>query len=129
MLGKKLATFVEVDDTTPIQKLSVTEQLRLLLRRIANEDREQLRVEDAETVYQLQLKANLLEFIYKATETVRRGEHKSVTMAISSRFAPILDETLTAPAVAGFYTVTVDKPQVDFDIEYSIRVTLEVRSY
>lgn len=32
--GKKLCTFVDVDDSTPVQKLSVMDQLRVLLHQI-----------------------------------------------------------------------------------------------
>ena len=64
--SKKLFSFIEVTDDTPIQKLSFLEQLRVFVKRITNSDKEQLKAESAETVYILQLKANLLEFIHKA---------------------------------------------------------------
>ena len=129
MKGKKLFTFIEVDDNTPIQKLSLSEQLRVLVKRLTHDDKEQLRADDAETVYQLQLKANLLEFLHKATEKVRQGEHKSVTVAISSRFEPVLKDVLESASITAYYNVTVNKPDVEYDIEYFIRVTLEVKSY
>lgn len=129
MRGKKLFSFIEVDDNTPIQKLSVLDQLRLLVRNLTNTDREQLKTDSAETAYELQLKANLLEFLHKATEKVRNGEHRSVTVAVSSRFLPVLDEVLASPSISNFYTVSVFKPDIEFDIDYDIRVTLEVKSY
>ena len=55
--GKKLFSFLEVTEETPIQKLTVTEQFRLLVRKLTNSDREQLRADDAETVFQLTLQA------------------------------------------------------------------------
>lgn len=127
--GKKLFSFIEVTDDTPIQKLSFLEQLRIFVKRITNTDREQLKVESAETVYLLQLKANLLEFLYKATEDVRQGKHRSVTVSISSKFAPVIDEVLQTPSIAAYYNVSVKKPDIDYDIEYSILVTLEVKAY
>ena len=36
--GKKLFTFVEVDANTPIQKLSVLDQFRVLIKKMANDD-------------------------------------------------------------------------------------------
>lgn len=129
MRGKKLFTFVEIDDSTPIQRLSVSEQLRALVRRLAQDDREQLRAEDAETVYLLQLKADLLEFIYKATEKLRHGEHSSVTVSLSSKFLPVLDEVLGSPAITTYYTVSVSKPTIDYDVEYFFTMRLEVRAY
>ena len=129
MKGKRLFSFIEVAEDTQIQKLTITEQLRLLIKRLSGDDKEQLRVEDAETVYALQLKADLLEFLRKSTEKVRQGVHKSVTVSISSRFLPVLDEVLESPSISAYYTTTVRKPDIDFDVEYYITVTLEVKSY
>lgn len=129
MKGKKLFSFIEVDETTPIQKLSFSEQLRVLIQRLTNEGKEQLKADDAETVYQLQLKANLLEFLQKATEKVRQGEHRSVTVSVSSRFLPVLDEVLESTSIQAYYTYKVEKLDIEYDIEYFIQVTLEVKSY
>lgn len=129
MKGKKLFSFIAVDDNTPIQKLTFSEQLRVLVQRMTSEGKEHLKADDAETVYQLQLKANLLEFIQKATEKVRRGEHKSVTISVSSKFLPVLDDVLESSSISTYYTYIVDKPEIEYDIEYFIQITLEVKSY
>ena len=129
MKGKKLFSFIAVDDNTPIQKLTFSEQLRVLVQRMTNESKEQLKADDAETAYQLQLKANLLEFLHKATEKVRQGEHHSVTVAVSSKFLPVLDDVLSSSSISTFYTYTVEKPEIEYDIEYFIEITLEVKSY
>jgi hypothetical protein len=128
MKGKKLYTFVEVDDKTPIQKLSVSDQLRALLRRLTYNAANDLKAEDATTIYLLMLKANLLEFIQKSTEPIKRGEHSSVSLMLSSKFDPVLDEVLASPHVASFYNVTVNKPDIEYDIPYTIEVKLEVRT-
>lgn len=127
--GKKLFSFLEVTDETPIQKLSVTDQFRLLVRRLSNSDAEQLKADDAETVYHLTLKADLQEFLHKATAKVRNGDEKSVTMSISSKFLPVLDEVLEGSTIKPFYTYKIDKPEVDLDIDFFLRLTLEVRAY
>lgn len=127
--GKKLFSFLEVTEETPIQKLTVTEQFRLLVRKLTNSDREQLRADDAETVFQLTLQANLLEFITKATERLRMGSERSVTMQISSKFLPVLDSVLRGPTIAPFYTCTVYKPDIDFDVDYFFKLRLEVKAY
>ena len=129
MKGKKLFSFIAVDDDTPSQKLTFSEQLRVLIQRLTNESKEQLKADDAETVYQLQLKANLLEFLHKATEKVRQGEHHSVTVSVSSRFKPVLEDVLQSTSISTYYTYTVDEPEIDYDVEYYIQITLEVKSY
>ena len=126
---QKLFSFVELTDDTPIQKLSILEQFRLLVRRLSNDDKEQLKADDAETVYGLQLKANLLEFLNKATEKIRRGDETSVTMQISSKFLPVLDDVLNSSTIATYYTSTVTKPDIEFDIDYFLKLKLEVKAY
>lgn len=129
MIGKKLYTFTEVDDNTPIQKLSLRDQIRLMVKRLANSDQEQLRAEDAATTHELALKADLLEFLYKATDLVRKGMHESVTVSVSSKFLPVLNDVLESQSITTFYTVTVNKPDIEYDIDYMIQITLEVRAY
>jgi hypothetical protein len=128
MKGKKLYSFVEIDDRTPIQKLKIADQLRALLRRLTYSAANDLKTEDAATAYFLTLKANLLEFIQKSTEPIKRGEHRSVTLVISGKFSPVLEEVLASPHVAPFYLIDVDRPDMDYDIPYTIEVRLEVRT-
>ena len=127
--GKKLFSFLEVTDDTPIQKLSIAEQFRLLVRKLSNSDAEQLKADSAETVYMLQLQADLREFLYKATAKVRNGDEKSVTMEISSKFLPVLNTVLNSPAINPFYTWSISKPEIDLDIDYFFTLTLEAKSY
>lgn len=127
--GQKLFSFIEVTDETPVQKLSILEQLRLLIRRLSNDDKEQLKADDAETLYSLQLKANLLEFLNKSTEKIRKGEERVVTVQIASKFLPVLDDVLESPTIAAYYTTTVSKPDIEFDIDYFVKLRLEVKSY
>lgn len=129
MRGSKLFSFIEVDDTTPIQKLPLLEQFRVLLRRLSNPDREALKADDAETTYTLQLRANLLDFIHKATKTIRQGEHHSVSMDIHSKFLPVLHDVLKSPKITTYYTVIIVDPEIDLDVDYYIRVKLEVKAY
>lgn len=129
MKSTKLFSYVEVTDDTPVQKLGLLDQVRLLVRKLTASDAEQLRADDAETIYYLQLRANLQEFLYKATEAIRRGEHSSVTVEISSKFEPVLEEVLASSTIATYYSCTVRNPNIEYDIEYFIPVTLEVKTY
>lgn len=126
---KRLFTYTQVDDRTPIQKLSLGEQLRVLLRQLTHNEKNELATEDAVTHEYLIMRANLLDFISKATKSIREGKHTSVLMRISNQFDPVLEEVLESPQVKNFYTVQVDRPNVDYDIVYFISVRLEVKSY
>lgn len=127
--AKRLFSYTQIDDRTPIQKLSLSEQLRVLLRQITHNEKNELETEDAVTHEYLTMRANLLEFIYKATKSIREGKHTSVLLSVSNQFDPVLDEVLNSSQVKNFYNVTVERPDVDYDIVYFIHVRLEVKAY
>ena len=124
---QKLFSYVEIDDSTPIQKLKVTDQLRALFKNAVDDDAQELKAEDAATIYELQLKANLFEFLAKSTSPIKQGRHNSVTLNISSKFEPVLDEVLNDRRIANFYNVRVLRPNIDYDIDYMVEVKLEVK--
>lgn len=128
MKKKKLFSYVEVDDNTPIQKLSVKDQLRVLLQRLTQSDSDELKSEDAVTIEQLTLKANLLDFISRATEPIRQGKHRKVTMSISSNFNPVLQEVLESSSIVSYYNIEVNRPDIMYDIPHMITVKLEVKT-
>lgn len=129
MSQEKLYEYVKVDDNTPVQKLSVGDQIRMLVNKLTYDPTVELKITNLETEAEMRRKANLLEFIEKSTDSIRSGEHHSVLLDVSSKFASVLDEVLLSPRIHNFYKVTVQKPHVDYDIPYRIKVMLEVRGY
>lgn len=126
---KKLFTYTKIDDRTPIQKLSLSEQLRVMLRQLTHNEKNELATEDAVTHERLVMRANLLDFISRATKPIREGKHSSVVISLSNQFDPVLEEVLNSPAVKNFYNVTIERPNVDYDIVYFIKMRLEVKPY
>lgn len=129
MKGKKLFSFIEVTEETPIAKLSILEQIRLLIVKLSNENREQLKAQDAETQEILRLQANLLEFFEKSTAPLREGKETKVAVQVSSKFLPVLDTVLQSNSIRTFYDVEVIKPDIEYDIDYFFKVILEVKAY
>lgn len=125
--GKRLYTFVEVDDSTPIQKLKVSDQLRLLLKSLTYDAANELKNEDIVTKERLTLKANLSDFLRRATDPIRRGDKQSVVVNISTIFDPVFDEVITSHEIADFYTVDVVRPKISYDLPYDIMVRLTVK--
>jgi hypothetical protein len=118
---------VEVDDRTPIQKLSVSDQLRVLLKRFTYDEANELKTEDAVTISQLQLRADLFDFIKKAVAPIVEAKHSSVQMEISNQFDPVLMDVLESKQIKNYYNVKVYRPKIEYDIPYSIIVILEVK--
>lgn len=125
---RRLFTYVEVDDKTPIQKLAVKDQLRVLLKRLTYDEANELKGEDAVTLNNMKLKANLMDFVQQATQKIREGQHHRVTMAISNTFDPVFDEVIHSSFIEAFYDVTVDRPNIEYDIPYFITVDMEVKT-
>lgn len=126
---QKLFTYVEVDDNTPIQKLGIKDQLRVLIQRLTYDDATELKTEDAVTINQLTLRANLLELIHKATDPIRKGKRHKVTIMVSNMFDPVLEEVLASSTIANYYDVEVQRPDIEYDIPFFVTVKLEVKTY
>lgn len=125
--GKKLYTFVEVDDSTPIQKLSIMDQLRVLLKSVTYDAANDLHNEDIVTKERLTLKANLSDFLRRATEPIRSGKSKEVIVNISNKFDPVFEEVITSHEIADFYHVSVVRPKIEYDIPYDFMLKLRVK--
>ena len=125
---RRLFTYVEVDDNTPVQKLSISDQFRVLLKQLTYDPANELRNDDIVTQEYMTLKANLSEFIRKATEPIRLGKNKEVIVNISTNFNPVFKEVIEGHDVADFFDVAVVKPKTDYDIPYDFLVRFRVKS-
>lgn len=127
MAGKKLYTFVDVDDKTPVQKLSIADQIRVILKKITEDPANELKTEDAVTQEYLTLKSNLSEFIQRAVEPIKRGKHSTVVVRVSNAFDPVLEEVLNSKKITDYFTVEIARPNIDYDIPFDILVRFTVK--
>lgn len=125
--GKKLFSFIEVDENTPIQKLSVMDQFRVLIKKMTADDAAELMAEDAVTLNLLRLKADLIGLLDEALEPIRQGKRRAVSISLSNEFDPVLDEVINSPNISNYYYVDITRPDIEYDIPYKIRLDLEVR--
>lgn len=124
---KKLYSFVEVDDSVPIQKLSILDQFRILLKHLSYDAANELKSEDAITTEYMTLKANLSDFLYKSTDAIRRGNKKEVIVNVSNVFDPVFEEVINSPEIKNYFTVSVVRPKIDYDIPFDFMVKLRVK--
>lgn len=124
---KKLFTYVEVDDSTPVQKLSIKDQLHVLLKQLTYDPANELKNDDIVTAEYMTLKANLSDFLRKATAPIRRGEMHEVIVNIPSVFMPVYEEVVQSHEIADFYTVDAVRPKLEYDIPYDMLVRLRVK--
>ena len=125
--GKVLYTFVDVDDSTPIQKLSIMDQLRVLVKSLTYDASNDLKNEDIVTQEYMTLRANLTDFLRKATAPIRSGKSHEVIVNISTRFNPVFDEVIHSKEIVDFYDVAIVTPEIEYDIPYDFMVRLRVK--
>lgn len=124
---QKLSSYIEIDDHTPMIKLSIRDQMRVILNKMAHDDARELDNEDAFAISEAKRRANLEDFLRKATKPIREGVHTSVSLSISSEFDDILKDVLESPQISRYYTVKMVRPEVDYNVHFNILVRLEVR--
>ena len=124
---KQLYTFIEVDDKTPVQKLSIADQLRVILKKITEDPAHEWANEDAVTRERLMLKANLTEFLRKSVEPIKKGKRREVIIEVSNMFDPVLQEVLQSKAIRNYYNVEIARPKVEYDIPLNILLRITVK--
>lgn len=118
---------MEVDESTPIQKLKISDQIRVLIKSWTYDPANDLKNEDLVTQEYMTLKANLMEFLHRSTEPIRRGKRKEVILSISTIFNPVMDEVLNSKEIQNFFYVDSVRPKIEYDIPYDIMVRLRVK--
>lgn len=108
-------------------KLSIRDQIRVILSGLAKDDARELDNEDEFAIAEAKRRANLEDFLRKATKPIREGKHTSCSLSISSEFDDILKEVLESPQISRYYTVKIVRPDVDYNVHFNILVRLEVR--
>lgn len=127
--GQKLYRYVEVDDKTPVQKLGLGDQFRLLLRKLTEDPANELKSEDAVTAEYLRLVADCTDFIKKSTEKLRLGVKEVVVVQLSNEFKPVLKDVLNSNSIRNYYDVRIASPKINYDIpyEYLLEISLKKR--
>jgi len=128
MAGKRLYKFVDVKADTPVYKLGVFDQLHVLLRQLTHDDADDLANEDIANQEILTLKANLKDFIDRATKQAREGKVHVVVVNVDSKFKPVLREVLTSKDITEYYYVRLRKPKVEYDgveLDYQVEFTVK----
>lgn len=131
-MGKEIYRYTKVDVNSNLDNLNFFEKLRAMYQNWFSEtgraDIQRAKNEEEIAEELLRLQANLLDFIYKATDKIRRGEKRSVTLDLASEFDPVLDQVLKGSSVSRFYEVLIiSRPNPDIRIPYKIRIRLTAR--
>lgn len=126
-MRQKVASYVADDGYgVEIGKLSLTDQFILLIRRLLYDESESLKTMSEVDKAELELKADLMKFIEKAIDPIRKGKKKSVTMSLTSKWRKYIYE-LPQSRWARSYDIEIMEPEVEYDIHYYILVRMTVK--
>ena len=127
MRKERVFTYVVDDGRVPIQKLPFGDQLRVLVKKLFYDESSELKRNDIVTREELRMYTNLVQFLTKATEPVRKNGKRSVTVELSSKFLKSLDKVMEVSKFTKYYTFEVEKPYVEYDIDYMFKLTMRVK--
>jgi len=120
-------TYVIDDGRVPIQKLPIKDQIRVLIKKLLYDESSELKREDIVTKEELRMRTNLILFLNKATDPIRKKGKKSVTIRLSSKFSPALESVMANSKFLNYYTFEVSKPNVEYDVDYFFQLTMKVK--
>lgn len=123
---EKVYEYVVLNDNVPIQKLSLLDLLRTIVKEITKDITKELDNESIINVELMTLKANLYDFLYKATDSIRKGEHYAVSVEVPSIYSPVLEDVINEDIFTKHYRVSIMKPDMEYDLPFNYTIIFEV---
>lgn len=126
MEGEIISTHIKVTENTTVAKMSIIDQIKLLLRRFGNDDAAELNAAEKLSAVELRVKASLIRLFENAVEGFKDGKHSSVTLSVSSRYLPYLDE-ITDPVygMGRYYDFVIHKKDLPPSVDYKFIVEIK----
>lgn len=110
---------IKVTEDTTLAKLGVFDQIKLLISKFNNNDVAELDAAEKLSGAAARMKASLIKLINTATEDLHDGTSQSVTMQVSSKYLPYLDDVIDPVRGEGrYYSFEVHKKDLPVTVEY-----------
>lgn len=123
--GEVVNSHIKVTEDTTVAKLSVFDQLKLLINKFNNNDVAELKAQETLSSVALTHKASLQRLFLGATKDFENGKHDSVTVSVSSEYIPYLDEVINPKYGLGrYFDFIVHKHELPPSIKYNFLVEI-----
>lgn len=132
MEGEVISTRIKATESTTLAKLSFADQFKLLIHRFNNDDAAELDAAEKLSRDTLKMRASLQNLFNKATAGLNDGVHESVTLEVSSKFLPYLDDVIDSKRGMGrYYTFEYKTRDLPITVEYMfvVRISRKVGGY
>ena len=129
MEGEIVSSHIKATESTTLAKLSFLDQFKLLLTKFNNSDVAELDAAEKLSGVALRMRASLQKLFTEAAKGIESGEHQSVTLSVSSKYIPYLDDTIHSTRGMGrnndFEVYKKDLP-VNVDYMFIIKIKRKV---
>lgn len=126
MEGEVVGRRIKPTESTTVAKLSVGDQLRLLISKLNNDDVAELEASEKVSAIELSMKSSLQKLFSTAAKCIDSGENESVTLKVSSKYIPYLDDVIDKRRGMGrFYNFEVTKKDLPVNIDFTFIVKIE----
>ena len=126
MEGEVVSTHIKATENTTLAKLNVFDQLKLLISRFSNDDVAELDAAEKLSAVALKMKASLERLFLTACEGIKSGEHESVTLQVSSKYLPYIDDVIDPIHGMGrYYDFHITKKDLPLNVDYMFIVKIK----
>lgn len=126
--AKEVARSPKIDDNVNLARLSAIDTFRLVLTKVRKNDMDEL--DNAEKISTEKLKrlGALNSLIEASVDEMNRRNKESVTLNVSSKFLPYIDECVDSDTGWGrFYDIDVQKRNIPANVHHYFLVVIRKR--
>ena len=126
MEGEVVSLRIKATENTTVAKLGFIDQIKLLLHKFGNEDVAELNAAEKLSSTALKMRASLQKLFTEATKGLESGEHTSVTLQVSSKYLPYIDDVIHKTKGLGrYYNFEVHKKDLPLNVDYMFVVKVK----
>lgn len=125
MQGEVVSSRIKATETTTLAKLSFIDQFKMLIHRFNNNEVAELDAAEKVSRTALKMQSSLQNLFLRAVEGFEDGTHSSVTLQVSSKFLPYIDEVIdTEHGMGQFYNFEIIKRDLPMNVEFMFIVKI-----
>ena len=119
---------IKATENTTLAKLSIFDQLKLLISRFSNSEEAELNASERLSVESLRMSASLQNLLLRAGDEMKDKNHTSVTLQVSSKFIPYLDDVINERTGLGqYYNIEVYKKDLPLNVNYMFIIKMRLK--
>ena len=126
MQGELISTHIKATENTTLAKLRPLDQIKMLISQFSNNDVAELNASEKLSASTLRMRASLQKLMNDATKHLEDGDHDSVTMQVSSKYLPYLDDVIDPVRGLGrYYDFEVKKGTLPPTVTYMFLIRIK----